>query len=100
MRTVHRYIIDATALHSGAVFSLSLPAGAEILSIQTKESHGDPSVWALVNPDAPVEARQIHIYGTGHLMPDEPMLRFIGTFRTEYGRLVFHAFEPLVEVNR
>lgn len=70
--------------------SISMPKGAEILSVQ--EQHGKTCIWAMVNPNAPLEIRKIVIYGTGHVLPNDPG-QFIGTFQLQSGAYVFHMFE-------
>ena len=70
---------------------VEFPRGATILSVQTQA--GVPTVWALVDPAAPLEAIPVAIYGTGHDLPDDPG-RFIGTFQLHGGALVLHAFQP------
>lgn len=85
MRTVYRYPIPLTDS-----FSLDLPAGAEILSIQAQ--HGEPQLWALVNPSAPTETRVFRLAGTGEAIR-ESALRFVATFQIHGGSRVCHVFE-------
>lgn len=57
---------------------VDMPAGAEIVrfgvqyvgSLGDKPRQGHPTVWALVNPDAPTERRRFAVIGTGHPFPD------------------------------
>lgn len=76
-------------------FSLRMPRGAEILTVQVQ--HGKPQIWAKVDPTAPVESRRFALFGTGHRIPDEResehALRYVGTFQVDGGALVFHLFE-------
>jgi hypothetical protein len=69
---------------------IKMPEGAEILDIQTQ--HGEPQMWALVNPSAPLEKRTFNTHGTGHKMDSHPG-KFVGTFQVNGGSLVFHVFE-------
>lgn len=69
---------------------VELPVGAEILAVQMQG--GLPQVWALCDPDAPKRPRHIVMFGTGHSAPDQPG-RHIGTFQTNGGAYVWHAFE-------
>jgi hypothetical protein len=49
-------------------FTLLLPRGHRILSA---EMQGDtPSLWALVDPDAPKVAEQFRVVGTGNPIPE------------------------------
>ena len=70
--------------------AVSIPVGAEILTIQ--EQHGEPRLWALVDPDAEKEERSFKVYGTGQLIKEKPG-KYISTFQMHKGRLVFHVFE-------
>jgi hypothetical protein len=75
-----------------------LPAGAHVLSCGAQGY--ELFVWALV---APLQERDIRVFGTGHVMPDPVSprgltdddggtLTFIGTANM-MGHLVFHLFE-------
>lgn len=72
---------------------LSLPAGAEILSVQTQ--NGEPQLWAVCDTDAVREDRILRIFGTGQPLPPYTELNFIDTFQLQGGALVFHVFEEL-----
>jgi hypothetical protein len=71
-------------------FALSMPAGAQILSVQTQ--HASPVLWALVNPDLPRDTVHFRLAGTGHPLP-EGNLQFVATFQVAGGSLVFHVFQ-------
>jgi hypothetical protein len=66
-----------------------LPRDAELLTIQVQ--HGQPVLWALVDPTRIEEPRKISIRGTGHDAPG--VGRYISTFQMYGGELAFHAFE-------
>lgn len=73
--------------------NISLPLGAEILTIQAQNKI--PCLWALVDPNKGTEIRHFEIFATG-----DPVLcdigvdrKYISTFQLEGGLLVFHAFE-------
>lgn len=68
---------------------LTMPKGARILSVQMQ--NGQPHLWALVDPKAPLVMRNIRVYGTGWDV--EETGTFIGTFMTEGGQYVFHVFD-------
>jgi hypothetical protein len=72
---------------------IEMPEGAEILTVQTQ--HGEPCIWALVNPAAKKEKRYFWVFGTGHNVPVEAERKYIGTFQLEGGALVFHLFERI-----
>ena len=74
-------------------FTLSLPVGAEILTVQAQ--HGMPILWALVDPKQPLEERYFRLAGTGHpIMYDMGSeYNYIGTFQLHGGSLIFHLFE-------
>lgn len=75
---------------------IEMPKDAEILSVQVQ--HEVPRIWALVDPENPIEERVIEIFGTGHKIPCEGISRkFIGTFQLYGGSLVFHLFERTVD---
>ena len=67
-----------------------MPKGARILNcgVQTEQ----PFVWALVNPVAPMETRNLRIFATGESF-DPTGLTYIGTFHGIGGWMVFHLFE-------
>lgn len=88
MLTVFKYGIPMTDN-----FTLMLPQGAKILSVQ--EQHDMPQMWCLVDDNAPLsEARLFRLAGTGHpiYMPKEK-LHYVGTWQSLGGRLVWHLFE-------
>lgn len=72
---------------------ISMPSGAEILSIQTQQ--GSPVLWALVNEDNPLTSRTFATYGTGFIMPENPG-KYIGSYQNKLETLVFHVFEQEV----
>jgi len=76
-------------------FSIEMPKGAEILSVQVQ--HGKPCLWALCNADkeAAKESRKFVYVGTGHEHPARfyQGLAFVGTIQLANGGLVFHLFE-------
>jgi len=68
-----------------------MPKGAKLLSVGVQM--GDPVMWAMVDPDAETEHRQIAVVPTGHMhVPDNHA--FVGTFQLPDG-LVFHVFDRL-----
>ncbi len=71
-------------------FFLDLPRGAEILTVQVQDSR--PQIWALVNPENPIESRNFHLAGTGDSI-NERNLIYIGTFQMSNGNNIWHLFE-------
>ena len=79
------------------VVKITLPYGASILDVQIQ--HGDPYIWAMVEPDNDPEERVLCIFGTGQEIPmvelhsSSPYYDYIGTFQMKDGDIVFHVFE-------
>lgn len=71
-------------------FRLALPAGAQVLTVQTQ--YNEPCLWAEVDLEKPIETRTFEVRGTGHPM-DGTEGRYINTFQLHNGALVFHVFE-------
>jgi hypothetical protein len=71
-------------------FTIEMPAGAEVMAVHMQ--HGQPQMWALVDPSRPAEARRFRIAGTGHPI-NEQIEQYVGTFLMYEGELVFHVFE-------
>lgn len=69
---------------------IELPIGAILLCVQVQ--HGQPRLWARVNPAQPKENKKIITHGTGHMVP-ETTGRHIGTYQLADGNIVFHVFE-------
>jgi len=89
MLTVWKY-----PLYTEDYFSLSLPSGSEILTVQMQ--HGSPQIWALVNPDNQEEERKFRLAGTGHNIEHaKEDMKYIGTFQLYDGDLIFHLFEMI-----
>ncbi len=89
------YVVEATGtmvrLSDGRSFVT--PAGKVFCTGETITSRPAqaPFIWALVDTDAPEEARVFHVRGTGH--PADALGRYVGTFQIDGGALVFHLFE-------
>ena len=84
--TIWKYAISTTDRQE-----VQMPAGAQILSVQTQR--GTACLWAIVDETAPTRARLIRIYGPGHMMDERHPGKFIGTYQLNGGSLVFHAFD-------
>ncbi len=80
------------SLVPGDYLTLQMPKGAEILSVQCQKDTA--CIWALVDPDQPLETRKFRWAGTGHPITEtKKQLKFIGTFQMRGGDLIFHLFE-------
>ena len=76
-------------------FSVSIPKGARILTLQLQR--GRPQMWVLVNPEVSPEQRTFRIVGTGHRYSANVLgsWRYLGTFQMQDGAFVWHVFEEL-----
>lgn len=72
-------------------FSLPMPKGARVLSVQMQ--NGAPVVWAEVSQDAAREARSFHVVGTGTPLPMGVSLKYVGTI--QQGHYVWHLYEEV-----
>lgn len=70
-------------------FSIDLPVGAQILSVQVQG--GKPVLWALIDIDAPLKECTFFVVGTGNPVKNGEK-QFVGTFQMYDGQLVFHLF--------
>ena len=70
-----------------------LPEGAEILCVQNQLE--TPCIWAIVDPEAPIEERRFITLGTGHPVPEGINLKYIGTYQLMGGAFVYHVFEVM-----
>ena len=94
MRTIYKYPIFQAGTGTE---TLQLPAGAQILSVQLQQ--GATQLWALVDPTAPLELREIYVAGTGYSLPEgAERWRFVDTFQAGGGTFVFHVFEVPADV--
>ncbi len=71
-----------------------MPQGAHVLCVQLQR--GVPTMWAIVDPEAPQETRRFRWFGTGHPLPDQPNMCYIDTIQIEDGALVFHLFAEIL----
>lgn len=86
MKAIWKYKFDLLT-----EFTLNLPQGAEILTLQTQLDK--PCFWAMVEVGNPIEARTFKILGTGHTFPTPQVeiMDYIGTWQSE--GFVWHVFE-------
>lgn len=72
-------------------FSIEMPAGADILTVQNQREVG--TMWALTDPTEKMEKRNFAIVGTGHEFDPQQGFEYIGTFQMLGGVMVWHVFE-------
>lgn len=88
-RKIFKYTLAITDLQM-----VAMPIDAEILSVQ--DQHGALTLWAIVDPSAPVVATAFAVYGTGHPMYADREHRHVGTVQMHEGSLVWHVFQIIV----
>lgn len=75
-------------------FTLSLPKGFKILSVQVQAPHvngGTPTMWVMVDPNEQIRvAVGFRIYGTGHAILDPINVQYVATILQE--PYVWHLF--------
>jgi len=69
-------------------FTLGLPRGAQILSVQVQDAQ--PVLWAMVDTEEVVQLREFRVFGTGQPMPDLPRVDFLATIQMDF--LCWHIF--------
>ncbi len=80
-------------------FTLDMPKGAEVLTLQLQE--GEPVMWVAVDPDAEKEEIKFSLIGTGHAVDFELIQsNYIGTYQELGGKLVWHLFQHKYSVLR
>jgi hypothetical protein len=84
MKKVYKYPLQPTDKQM-----IPLPKDAKIIHLDVQR--GIPCIWALVDPDLPLEPIMIYTYGTGHEINEEGLL-YIGSYQLLGGDIVFHAF--------
>lgn len=82
-KTIWKYTLDLAGSQT-----IRMPRGAEILSVAVQAN--EFRLWALCDPEAPIEPRVILVHGTGHPITDS-LGRHIGTVID--GSFVWHVFE-------
>lgn len=92
MKSIYKYVLN---IEDEPV--VLMPAGAEVLSVNTQLVRGFETlcIWALVDPTAPEEGRRFRIYGTGHPVEEADLAnsKFIGTTSMRRSALIWHIFE-------
>jgi hypothetical protein len=71
-----------------------MPEGARVLSVGQQD--GQPYLWALVDPSARIEMRDVLVIGTGHVVPSDVGDRpFVGSIHGVDGWIVLHVFDAV-----
>ena len=85
---IYKYEIEVRA-----EFSLNLPVGAKILTVQVQ--HDIPVLWALVDPSNTKKETRIFILCStgGEIYHDIDLLDYIGSFQLDKGYSIGHLFE-------
>ena len=84
-KEIYKYLLPVEDL-----YSISIPVGAEILTVQSQNGGG--CIWALVDPQSEKEKRHFETFGTGNPIPDATR-KYIGTYQQNAGSLIWHVFE-------
>lgn len=83
MRTIYKYYLAPDA-------TMYLPENAQVLHVG--EQQGGIQLWVVLDPTAPPIVRRTFLtFGTGHIMPDNPLIH-LGTVQMRNGE-VYHVFE-------
>lgn len=83
MITIHKYRLPVSRVQ------LNMPRVLQFLDVQIQD--GVPTMWALVNTEAPVETKTFLIFPTGVALPNNCV--YIGTYQA--GWFVGHVFEEI-----
>lgn len=90
MKTIWKYPLNVMDGEK----EIEIPKGAMITDFFHQNPDGDnPTFWAIVDTEAKMIKWKIHIYGTGHEIPDVfPPHALIGSLPFMNGKLIFHFF--------
>ena len=95
MKRIFKYEIPMRLSYMGASWeprtNVKLPQGARILTTQAQNNV--PVLWAEVDPEAPLEDRELLIAATGEDLPADVERTYIGTIQLAQGNLIFHIYE-------
>ena len=83
---IHKYPIP-----SSDEFILIIPEQSTIMHVGLHQL--EMFLWAMVDTEAPPEERTFRLVGTGHTVPDDKNLDYIGTITNHEGVYVWHIFE-------
>lgn len=95
--TIHKYVLDGLGGYQAVKMpryqAVKMPRRARILSVQMQgisDGYRRITLWALVEPDAPMVARRLVVIGTGWEQ-DFAGLMYLATLQD--GDLVWHVFD-------
>lgn len=91
MKTIWKFEVKARDVET----VVNMPKSAEIIHVHGQNEQ--VCLWAIVDPEAEKEERRFAIVGTGHLMFDPAIHKYIGTAHVLLGHLVWHIFELVPE---
>lgn len=83
-RVVYKYPLKRTQN------TLQMPKGAKVLTVARQGDN--PTLWAMVDPEAAMEDRTFSVVGTGESF-DAEHAEYVGTSHEIMGWMVFHVFE-------
>jgi hypothetical protein len=89
MRTIWKFVVPRP--DNDNCSRIAMPRQAHIRAVQMQNA--EMCIWAEVEDLQEKEYRYFYIFGTGHQMPNEPGLTYIGTVQIYDGKLVFHVYE-------
>lgn len=92
MKVVYKYIVDSQSMHQH-IFVVTLPLGAEILTVQKQREQ--TCMWVLqdLQGNGSFQERRFVKIGTGQPVADN--YKYIGTVQELEGALIWHYFEVL-----
>lgn len=71
---------------------IAIPKEAEVMCVQAQGNQ--PVMYVHLDAaELAKEPRTFRTFGTGHPIPEEEALEYIGTYQLDGGALVFHVFE-------
>jgi len=85
MKTIWKFEIELTDNQN-----VMMPMEAKILTVQIQ--HGKVCVWAIVDPEQPLERRYFYLRGTGHPSDGMDEMQYVGTVQDRQGFLIWHIF--------
>jgi len=71
-------------------FSLPLKRNSNVMCVQTQS--GFPCIWVLCDTEEEINPKHFRVVGTGNPI-NNTLGKYIGTFQTFEGQLVWHLFE-------
>lgn len=82
--------------HGRGKVELEMPVGALVLDVA--HQRGAICLWAMVDPDAPLQNRSFAVIGTGYVIPDEKYVSLCHVKTVHAKPFVWHVFEVFTHV--